>query len=1110
MPEYDFVEKPFLEQLQALGWQAIDQGPGVPSDPAHSRRTSFREVVLPDVFRQSVRAINTLPNGHPWLTASQLDALYDEVTSLPGSLVEANKSLYDLIIKHTVDVNEITGEQYPVVKLIDFDRPEHNHFLAINQFRIDTPGRVKDFIIPDVVLFVNGLPLVVVEAKDANEHTANPLYEAFIQIQRYSDQREDTHAAGLSEGEPRFFHFNQFYILTSGANARFGTITANESHLYPWRDIYPTDYRNYVPPLSVEREQEVLIQGMLPPVTLLDIVRNYVLFMERGDERIKLICRYQQYRAVNKILARLRSGETADERSGIIWHTQGSGKSLTMAFAVRTMRRTQDLNDYKVIVVNDRRDLEKQIVDTLALTGESVTQISHSSQVAALSDTMSDLSAVMVHKFREFEEELPDYLEAELGEPEPDALPASEKRDTGRQFLYPRPQEQTQLEQQAEGAERYSVFETINASPKVLLMVDEAHRTQGGDLSTNLFDAFPNATRIAFTGTPLVADRYKIRGLLTKQRFGPYIDIYSLKHSVEDGATVRIYYEGKTVHTSVADQEAFERKFEDLCRPLTPPEVNALKQKYGTIGDVLEAEQRINAIAEDLVDHYIAKILPERFKAQVVASSKLAAVRYQRAIERALAKRLDDERARPDADEELLTYLAFLQARTVISSDNTNEDAIITQARKQAQRDDAVTNFKKAFDLAKPLTGIAFLVVCDRLLTGFDAPIEQVMYIDKKVRHHNLLQTIARVNRTALGKDGGHIVDYIGLTNHLTEAFQIYAEEAQEAAASLVSIEDELPILESRYRRLLQLLENQGIQEIEDFVEQRIDDPRHEYQVLIQIVRTMNDVKLRATFEVYLKSFLQSINVILPNRAANPYKIPSRRFGYILAQVREHYKDTSINVAGAGAKVRRLINEHLIDEGIDPTIPPVELTAPEFIEHVSRHTDPEAKASEMAHAIRKHATVHFNEDPVFYRRISEKLEAVIELYEANWQQLAIELERLRGEAVAGRENGNAGIVPPAEAPFFDRIVELAYNDGIPPEDLDRIAKVTHDVVDLLRRRIQIINFWQRPHDIEQLEGEVGRLFLFSQVPALYSDADRLAAEMTHLAKSRHGQLIGSS
>ena len=214
-------------------------------------------------------------------------------------MVEANEAVQKLLYRTQVDVNELTGEQYPNVKLIDFEHPERNHFLAINQFRIDTPGGVKDFIIPDIVLFVNGIPLVVIECKEANEFTSNPMFEAFQQLLRYSDQREETKLAGLREGEARLFHTNQLLIRTSGEQAEFGTITStDEEFFYPWRDIYPEKYRQYTPPLGKERPQEVLIQGMLPKETLLDIVRTCTVFMDVGKTRAKIVARHQQYRAV--------------------------------------------------------------------------------------------------------------------------------------------------------------------------------------------------------------------------------------------------------------------------------------------------------------------------------------------------------------------------------------------------------------------------------------------------------------------------------------------------------------------------------------------------------------------------------------------------------------------------------------------------------------------------------------------------------------------------------------------------------------------------------------------------------------------------------------------
>ena len=319
MSERSFVEKPFLEQLAALGWHIVDQGQGVPADPTQSLRTNFREIILPDVFRDSLNAINRTEDGQSWLTAKQVNDLREELSSLSAnSLVEANEAVLKLLYRAQVDSNEVTGEQYPNVKLIDFEHPERNHFVAINQFRVETPGAGKGFIIPDIVLFVNGIPLVVIECKDANEFTANPMDEAFQQLMRYSNQREETKLAGLREGEPRLFYTNQLLIRTCGDRADFGTITAtDEEFFFPWKDIYPEKYRKFEAPLGQVREQETLIQGMLPKETLLDLIRTCSVFMNAGAKRVKVMARYQQYRAVCKIIDRLRKGETADERSGV-------------------------------------------------------------------------------------------------------------------------------------------------------------------------------------------------------------------------------------------------------------------------------------------------------------------------------------------------------------------------------------------------------------------------------------------------------------------------------------------------------------------------------------------------------------------------------------------------------------------------------------------------------------------------------------------------------------------------------------------------------------------------------------------------------------------------
>jgi len=1082
MSEYHHVEKPFLDQLAVLGWTVIDQGQGfIPSDPAASLRGSFREWLLPEVFREAVRDINRTADGTAWLTDRQLDDLRDQVLRQPNrTLLEANEAVQALFLKAQVDRNEVTGESDPVVSLIDFAHPEHNVFHAINQFRIDTPGCVKQCIIPDIVLFVNGIPLVVVEAKIGDANTANPMHAAFEQLLRYRNGRSETLAAGLREGEPRLFHTNLLLISTCGEKATYGSLTSGYEHFYAWKDIWPESNRAYTPPLGVEREQERMIQGLLAPATLLDVLRTCTVFMDTDSgKRVKVVCRYQQYRAAHRIVERLRTGKTMEERSGVVWHTQGSGKSLTMVFVARMLRASSDLADFKILLVNDRVDLEEQLAATARLIGGKVNVIDSTATLREhLATDASDINMVMVHKFMERAEALP----LKVAE----ALASYGTVPSGQ------------------------TFGVVNSSDRILLMIDEAHRTQSSDFGDNIFEAFPNAARIAFTGTPLITEEHGNRR--TVKRFGEYIDTYKLMDAVHDGATLQILYEGRTADTALKDKHGFDTKFEDLFKTRSEAELLAIKKKYGASGDILEAEKRIEAIARDLVNHYIDNILPDGFKAQVVCHSKLAAVRYRKSIREALASRLESENLKPKPDTELIRRIAFLKAVVVVSSDATNELAVITEARKEAKRWNAVENFCKPFDFDAPdkdLTGIAFLIVCDMLLTGFDAPVEQVMYIDKRLREHNLLQAIARVNRVTKNKHRGFIVDYIGLANHLAQALTIYSQEdAQDIQQGLKNLLTELPILEERYERLLQHFRAAGVGGIDAFVKDQLPTPETEVAVVHAAVGVLKDIKLRADFDVYLKTFLQSLNLILPNRAGHPYRGPARRFGYLLRMAKERYKDNTLDIADAGAKVKALINEHLVDLGINPRIPPIELLADDFIANVQKHAqgDPEAKASEMEHAIRKHCTVHFDEDPAFYKRLSEKLEKLIQKHQNNWQELAEGYEQIRNEAMAGRTDAIEGLSKEATT-FYDYVVQLAFEGGNVPGDSEaHLKKLMARIVESMQGTIDIIDFWKKPIEVKRLRGDIDTEILLANIPQLTDKHERIAVEIVKLAEKRHAEL----
>lgn len=1100
MSEYLHVEKPLLDQLAALGWEVIDHRAlgilGIPDNPATSLREDFRETILPEVFRRSVRHINRTDKGEEWLTADQLDQMRHDLSSHPGkSLIEANSAAYDMLLKHTVDRNEVTGEEYPAVQFIDFKRPERNHFVAINQFRVDTVGAVKNRIIPDLVLFVNGLPLVVIECKERNETCANPFQEALDQFLRYSNQREETHAAGLKEGEEKLFFLNQLVILAWGEDARVGTITSREEHFHQWKDIANEAHREFESPLGSERPQEVLVQGTLAPSTLLNLVRNFIVYQASADRVVKIVGRYPQYRAVERTIARLRGGKTPLERSGTVWHTQGSGKSITMVFLVRRIRSADDLRDLKILMVNDRIDLEDQLGETAALARETVSFIESTKDLKTeLATPASNLNMVMVHKFREGRESaLPSTVQEAIVKYGPRKAAAMGK-----------------------SVPRSSPFGIVNDSERILILVDEAHRTQISDLGHNVVEAFPNATTIAFTGTPLIAGD---RGTRYQRRFGEYIDKYKLEDAVADGATVQILYEGKTAATALYDKSGFDRKFEDMFLKRSPEELVAIKKRYGATGDILEAEKRIAEIADDLVDHYLANVFPNGFKAQVVANSKLAAVRYEEAIWRSLGKRIAEMEAAESRDEELLDRLRFLKVATVVSSDGTNELAVITEARKRARSLNAVTNFKKAFDFtkteggvwAKPDTGVAFLVVCDMLLTGFDAPIEQVMYLDKRITEHNLLQTIARVNRVTKHKHCGYIVDYIGLANHLQEAFAIYSEEDQpDVKDSLKSIESEVPVLESRYHRLIHFFKDGGVGKIEAFVQQHIADRGAEAEVLEQAIQMLEEVRNRDTYDVYLRKFMESLEIILPHRAGQPYRIPAQRFGFIMACAKERYKDTSLDIAGAGKKVAKLVNDHLISLGINPMIPPVELFSPEFTAHVGKARGSKAKASEMEHAIRKHTKVHFEEDPVFYEKMSDKLEELMRKHQDDWELLAKSLEGLRTEILAGRSgvDANPHHLSKQEVPFYDLIRKIGGVEDAADAAVDeKIAQVTRLIVRRLCDSVKKVNFWTDRTGVSQLQGEIKEILFIAGVDAMIDRADQIKTDITALAKKRHGDLL---
>jgi type I restriction enzyme, R subunit len=550
--------------------------------------------------------------------------------------------------------------------------------LVVNQFKVElTSGR--GHVLPDAVLFVNGIPLIVAEFKSPG--IRNPIQECINQLLKYSNQRKELFPTLYTdnEGVERLFHTNQFLIASNFFEARAATIGAPPEAYLEWADTSPVPLSTVAQELGViepppdqaeaaqelatlgpeqsERagiplffrkpeqqppairqtaatlqSQEILVAGMLRPAHLLDLIRNFTVFQQVDGKTRKVVARYQQFRSIHKAVARLSEGRTRaqgavrDERGGVIWHTQGSGKSLSMVFLVRKMRMTSPLNRFKVVAVADRTDLEGQLRETARLSGETL-RPSDQDKLRRESPTSRTQ--------RILQEETPDivfamlqkYQDREKNDPSDRVVMTIVRKEKVPGKDQPIVEREITLEENI----HFDDFPVLNESSEILILVDEAHRSHTRTLHRNLRKALPNAALIGFTGTPIL----KKDKTETREIFGEFIDQYVLQDAELDGATVPILYEGRTADGLVKDARGLDELFEDMFRDYTPQELALIKAKYATEGDVLEAPLLIEQKARDMLRHYCEVVLPERFKAQIVAVNRQAAITYYKKLDEA-------------------------------------------------------------------------------------------------------------------------------------------------------------------------------------------------------------------------------------------------------------------------------------------------------------------------------------------------------------------------------------------------------------------------------------------------------------------------------------------
>ncbi len=960
-PEYLYVEQPALNQLQSDGWSYKD---GRELNPDNSDiRSSLKDVILAPNLENAIKRINS------WISEENLRKIIHDITVIKTpTLIEANQWLWERITQYfSVEQDLGKGRRGHTVKLIDFENIQNNEFLCINQFKVKGP--IQN-IIPDIILFVNGLPLGVIECK--SPYITDPMEAGINQLLRYANLRNPEN----NEGCQKLFHYNQVMISIHRDGARVGTISSSYEYYLEWKDPFPTEKSELGANPS---SQQILIEGLLKPKQFLDIIQNFTIFEIEDGRTIKKIARYQQFRAVQKTIARLKSSGDRKQKGGVIWHTQGSGKSLTMVFLTQKIRRDQILSDYKLVFLTDRTQLDKQLTNTFrGAQGETVLNAKSVSELKELlRKDSSDLVTSTIQKLEE------DELD----------------------------------------------FSCLNYSDRIVVLTDEAHRTQYGTLGAAINSALPNAPKIAFTGTPLISSQK------TVNEFGAYIDQYTIEQAVADGATLQILYEGREALTKVTGN-SLDALFERYFKEKTPEEKNAIKKKYGTERAVLEAPKRIEWVALDLVEHYREKIMPNGFKVMIVTSSREAAVTYK--------KKLDEI---PDAPD----------SAVIISGDHNDPPEMMRWTNK-TEHQKAIENFKKPLS-ESPLS---ILIVKDMLLTGFDAPICQVMYLDRKLTDHSLLQAIARVNRTKAKKFIGYIVDYYGLTDYLKEALEVFS--ANDVKGALRNLTDEIPKLEATHKRVIKHFTDVDISDLEKCISLLKDDLK------------------RQQFEIDFRSFSKQMEVVLPDKAASPFIKDLKLLGKIVIGARNRYRDEQINILGSGEKVKKLIEDHVFASGIDPRVPPTKLFDESFINTIDEIKGDEVKASEIEYAIKAHIKVNLEDDPEYYQSLSLRLKEIIGNYEDKWDELVRQLLLFRDglEKEKGKKANDLGLNE-NEFAFYNilmaEIVKSTAEETFSDEIHQRILSLVKKLVNQFEESSKIVGFFLKQDEIKTMQRNIKRAMI---------------------------------
>ena len=742
------VEEAALDWLESLGW-SIAHGPDIAPDSLAAERADYGQVVLERRLRDALAQLN------PTLPAEALEDAFRKLNRPEGTSLETrNRSFHRMLVEgvtveYRADNGAIRGAQ---ARVIDFDVPADNDWLAVNQFTVVENNHERR---PDIVLFVNGLPLGVIELKNPADEDAT-IWTAWQQLQTYKAEL------------PSLFAMNAALIVSDGVEARIGTLTAGREWFKPWRTISGEGLADPSMP-----ELEVMLEGVCQPGRFLSLVRDFIVFEDKGSGApVKKMAGYHQFHAVQVAVtetlraAELRredeesgedfgryesgrqpGGELGDRRIGVVWHTQGSGKSLTMAFYAGRIIREPAMENPTVVVLTDRNDLDDQLFSTFSRCSDLLRQ--PPAQAESRADLRARLAVesggVMFTTIQKF-------------------MPPS---------VAPSPQPSPSGGRRSEGAD----VPALSGRRNIVVIADEAHRSQYDFIdgfARHMRDALPNASFVGFTGTPI-----ELQDANTRAVFGDYISIYDIQRAVEDKATVPIYYESRLAKLTLDEDERpkIDPGFEEATEGEEVERKEKLKTKWAQLEAVVGAETRLKLVAQDMVDHFEQRLEALDGKAMVVCMSRRICIDLYREL----------VRLRPDWQHEDDDKGSLKIVMTGSASDPPEWQPHI---RNKPRREAMANRFRESGN------SFRMVLVRDMWLTGFDAPSLHTMYVDKPMRGHGLMQAIARVNRVFQDKPGGLVVDYLGLAHELKRALSTYTESGGTGQTSLDQAEAVAVMLE--------------------------------------------------------------------------------------------------------------------------------------------------------------------------------------------------------------------------------------------------------------------------------------------------------------------------